>query len=70
MGTCLLVATLCAARWVSSDMRIDTVEVPRSLADTEEMVKCLPFKSNDTVRFYRKIRKRFTIFRDCAISYC
>ena len=50
-------------------MRIDAVEVPKALADTEKMVKCIAFKSNDKVRFYGKIRKPFTIFCDCAICY-
>ena len=35
-------------------MRIDAVEVPRALADTERMAKCIPFKSNDKDRFYGK----------------
>ena len=50
-------------------MRIDAVEVPRTLADTEKMVKCITFKSNDKVRFYCKIRKCFTVFCDCTICY-
>ena len=44
LDTCLLVTTLCSARWVSSDMRIDAVEVPRTLADTEKMVNWVAFK--------------------------
>ena len=43
-------------------MRIDAVEVPKTLADTEKMVKCIAFESNDKVRFYGKIRKPFTVF--------
>ena len=70
LDTCLLVTTLCTACWVISGMRIDAVEVPRSLTDTDKMAKCVPFKSNDKVRFYRKIRNCFTIFCDCAITYC
>ena len=50
-------------------MRTDAVEVPRSLAETVKMVKCIPFKSNNKVRFYCKIRKCFTVFRDCTITY-
>ena len=49
LDTCLLVTSLCVARWVSNGMRIDAVEVPRSLADTVKMVKCIPFKSSDKV---------------------
>ena len=70
LDTCLLVITLCAARWVSSGMRIDTVEVPRALADTEKMVKCILFESNDKIWFYHKIRKRIDVFCDCTINYC
>ena len=47
LDTCLLVTALCATRWVSRGMRIDAVEGPTSLADTETMAKCIPFKSND-----------------------
>ena len=49
LDTCLLATTLCAARWVSSGMRIDAVEVPRVLADTEKMAKCIPLKA--TIKF-------------------
>ena len=66
LDTYLLVTTLCAARWVSSDMHIDAAEV---LAGAEKMVKCIAFKSNDKFRFYRIVRKRFTVFCDCAICY-
>ena len=69
LDTCLLVTTLCAALWVSSGMCIDAVEVPKTLADAEKMVKCIAFKSNNKVRFYRKIRKFFTVFCDCTICY-
>ena len=69
LDTCLLITMLCAARRVSSGMCIDAVEVPMSLTDTEKMVKCIPLKDNDKVRFYRKIRKCFTVFRDCTITY-
>ena len=49
-------------------MRIDNVEMPRTLADTEKMAKCIPFKGNDNVQFYRKIQKRFTVLRAYTIS--
>ena len=59
LDTCLLVTTLCDAHWVGSGMRIDAVEVPRALAGAEKMVKCILFKSNDKIWFYRKILKCF-----------
>ena len=70
LDTCLLVTMLCTAHRVSSGMRIDAVEVPRALTDTEKMVRCILFKSNDKIRFYRKIWKRFTVFCDSTITYC
>ena len=45
LDTCLLVTTLCTARSVSSDMRIDAVEVPRTLADTERMANVYRLKA-------------------------
>ena len=69
LDTCLLVTTLCTAHWVSGGMRIDAVEMPRTLTDTEKMVKCIALKSNNKIRFYCKIRKCFNIFCDCAITY-
>ena len=52
-------------------MRIDAVEMPRTLADTEKMVKCIPLKA--TIKFgsivkYRSVLPNFLIVQQLIVN--
>ena len=66
LDTCLLVTTLCVARWLSRGMHTDAVEVLRTLADTEKMVKFILLKA--TIKF-GSIVKYGSVITYFAITY-